>query len=187
LTTSNINVLFLFLSAAPNMKDRHTAGLAERAEMGLSLARDLHACALAAEPEAKAELALAFQRVSRSVRQTYALEQRLERERRLADKDIAAQAERERMTGVLKKRRQVRAAVEPLIWTEYEGDEAEDLSEALEALVSDQALDEDAFLDAPLEACVEAIRTGLGLPAANDDPPDGDAPRTEVVIRRGSG
>jgi hypothetical protein len=184
LTSPDFYVLFLFMPSPADMKERHTAGLAELAEMGLSLARDLHASALAAEPEAKAELALAFQRVSRSVRQTYALEQRLERERRLMDKDVAAQGARERVEGVYRKSRQVRAAVSPLIWTEYEGDEAENLDEALYALVSDLAQDEDAFLDAPLEACVETIRANLGLPAANDDPPDGDEPRTQIIVRR---
>jgi len=49
--------------------------LAELSELGLALARDLQACALAAdEASDKADLSLAFQRTSRSVRQTLALE-----------------------------------------------------------------------------------------------------------------
>ena len=171
------------MTNAAEMKERHEAGLAELADMGLSLARDLHARALAADDAAACDLSLAFQRVSRSVRQTYALELRLERERRLADRDLAAEAARERLICVQKKRRQLRCAVSALIWTEYEGDEAQALDEALETLVLDQAQDEDAFLETPLSACIDAIRADLGLPAN-----DAAAPRpTEILIRRSSG
>jgi hypothetical protein len=55
----------------------------------------------------------------------------------------------------------------------------------VEALVMGQCEDEDAFLDSLQEACVQRIRADLGLPAANDDPPDGSP--TEVVVRRRSG
>ena len=162
------------------MKERHSAGLAELADLGLSLARDLHARALAADDDAAGDLALAFQRVSRSVRQTYALESRLERERRLAERDIEQDATRKHVARVQQRRAKVRAALAPLIWSEYEGDEAEGLDDALDALLV-QAFDDEDLLEAPLDACIARIREDLGL-AANDVAED--APRTAIHIHR---
>jgi hypothetical protein len=184
LTNDDLDVLVLFMHGAADMRERHSAGLAELADMGLSLARDLHACALAAEPEAKGDLALAFQRVSRCVRQTYALESRLERERRLAERDIEQDAARKRLIRAQQRRKTVRAALSPLIWTEYEGDEAEAFDDALDDLL-DQAFDDDAFLEDPLDACIARIREGLGLPA--NDSGDDEPPMTEAHIHRSSG
>jgi hypothetical protein len=167
--------------------------LAELAEMGLSLARDLHARALAAtDDKAAADLTLAFHRVSRSVRQTYALEARLERERRLALREAANEAARERLDRIQKKRSVVSRAVAPLVWTEAEGEEAEDLLDEIGSLVY-VISEEDDFLDAPVEACVERIAKDLGLAAraANDrtgEPPpeaSGEEP-LDVVIWRSS-
>jgi ABC-type enterochelin transport system substrate-binding protein len=63
-------------------RERQDAVLAELSELGPTLARELHARALAAEtPQDAEKLALAFQRVSRGVRQTFALELKFERDR----------------------------------------------------------------------------------------------------------
>src|SRR5688500_13108755 len=63
------------------MTERHRQALTELAELGLSLARKIHAQAETVEDvEQAAELSLAFHRVSRSVRQTVALEAKLERD-----------------------------------------------------------------------------------------------------------
>lgn len=117
------------------------------------------------------------------MRQTYALEQRLDRDRRLAERETAAQAASERLTQVQRKRRLVRNAVASLIWTEYEGEEADDLDDALGALVMDLSEDQDAFLETPLDACIEAIRADLGLPANDAEPPAPEPPE----IRESSG
>jgi len=70
------------MSSSADMKARHQAHLSELAELGMTLARDLHARAVAAETPAEAEkLAVAFHRLSRSVRQSIALEAKLERDR----------------------------------------------------------------------------------------------------------
>ena len=60
------------------MREKQEALLGELADLGMSLARDLHARALAASDDAVAcDLALAFHRISRSLRQTLALQSRL--------------------------------------------------------------------------------------------------------------
>src|SRR4051812_20579731 len=94
-----------------DMADRHSRGLAEIAELGLALARDVQARALAAPDDRVAELTLAFQRVTRSVRQTYALEARLERELRAAERQSAIDAKAETLARVQRKRAQVRKAL----------------------------------------------------------------------------
>ncbi|MBS0332566.1 MAG: hypothetical protein JSS35_07350, partial [Proteobacteria bacterium] len=130
--------------------------LAELSELGLSLARELHGRALAAETPAEADrLALAFQRVSRGVRQTFALELKIDRDRRACDRDRKAE-DREEAVRLAQQAAEAReaearaAAPEPLapevarrrasiearktrvtqvmarlIWTEAEGDESE--------------------------------------------------------------
>ena len=166
------------------MKDRREAILAELADLSLTLARDLHARALAASDEATAcDLGLAFHRISRSLRQTLALEARLEREARAAEREDRHHQAQETLKRVQAKRREVRNAVSCLIWTEHEPDEAEQLFETLEALISDDSEDQQAFLETPLETCIARIREALGLPA-NDAEAEGEAPDD---LRRSSG
>lgn len=157
--------------------------LAELAALGLALARDLQARALAAKDDAGAcDLALAFHRVSRSLRQTLALQSRLERDRAVALREAANDQARTTLERVQRRRRQVRAALTPLIWTEAEGEEAEALLGDLEALLMEASEDED-FIALPVEACIARIREGLDLPAP--DTADNDA-APEVVIWRSS-
>ncbi len=152
----------MFMPSAEIRTQQETI-LAELADLSLTLARDLHARALAADDDAKAcDLSLAFHRLARSTRQTLALQSRLDRETR---QDVA----RETLRRVQSKRSQIRSAVSPLIWTEYEGDEAEALFEDLEALIADECADEAEFLAAPLETCIARVREALGLPANDAD------------------
>jgi hypothetical protein len=154
--------------------------LAELTAMGLDLARDLHAEALAAQGQAKADLTLAFHRISRSIRQSLALKARLERDQRQAAREAANDAARQTLDRVQKKRSQIRRAISHDVWSEYEGDEAEALLDDLDAWVYEASEDE-AFLDAPVELLIARIRENLGL-AANAGEPDGEDP--EVVIRQ---
>ena len=65
------------------MQARHGEILAEVADLCLTLGRRLHERAMAAQTDEAAQAAaLAFHRVTRSLRQTLALEARLEREDR---------------------------------------------------------------------------------------------------------
>jgi len=146
---------------------RHARGLAELSELGLSLARDLHACALAAEePLAKAEVALAFHRVSRSVRQSMALEARLMRDLRRQEGEAGAEAVKVEKARLGARKAQVRAAVERLIWNEAETEDAGlQLIDELDERLDEAALYE-TFADGPVEAIVARLRADLGLAAA---------------------
>lgn len=157
-------------------RERQDAVLAELSELGLTLARDLHARALAAEtPQDTDRLSLAFQRVSRGVRQTFALELKIERDRRLvqredAQADRAAEqaaqpsfTERWNTPGEQRKTR-VRQALTRLIWNEAEGDEdeIEILDADLESRLYEASLRDD-FLDVPIEALIRQIKSDMAL------------------------
>ena len=170
-------------------RERQDEVLAELSELGLTLARELHARALAAEtPQDADKLALAFQRVSRGVRQTFALELKVERERRAADRDAAveeleaatrlareAEAEArapkpvdpaiaEARARVRERKDRVRGALNRLIWTEAEGDEEERdvLVEDLGYRLDEAARRED-FLDIPLDTLIRQLKLDMGL------------------------
>jgi hypothetical protein len=149
------------------MAERHGRVLAELAELGLELARDLKARALAAPAREDAEgLALAFHRVSRSVRLTLALEGRLARERQEGAKGRRVEAAR----AVEARKTQVQAAVTRQVYAEREGDEAERLLDELDDRLHEEALYE-TFTEGSVEACIARIRADLGLPPtgpAND-------------------
>ena len=171
------------MSDASTRRERQDAVLAELSELGLTLARDLHARALAAETTQDAEnLALAFQRVSRGVRQTFALELKLERARNADDREAARQARLNavdpdyedeessdpevaaRQARYGDRFRRVRGALNRLMWDEAERDEEEFeiLSEDLENRLDEAARRED-FLDLPIDALVRQIKADMGL------------------------
>jgi hypothetical protein len=139
--------------------------------IGISLARDLHACALAEpDPKATAETALAFHRVSRSVRQSMALEAKLKRDLARQDQKARAEAVQAAETRVRTRKAQVRAAVERLIWTEAEGDEeAERLIDELGEHLDEAALHQ-GFADDPVEIHIARLRADLGLSSGAEAP-----------------
>jgi hypothetical protein len=180
------------MDGATARRERQDAVLAELSELGLTLARELHARAMAAEtPQESDKLALAFQRVSRGVRQTFALELKLQRARREAERevsmgeleeavrlakaaeadarsqpepsaeDLAARARRKRIAG---RKDRVKGALNRLIWNEAEGDEEEYeiLGDDLDYRLSEAARRSD-FLDLPLEALIRQIKSDMGL------------------------
>ena len=139
----------------------------ELAALGLGLCRNLQERALAAEDAAEAAmLANAFHRVSRSVRQTLALQAKLTRDakRDVIEDRIEARAETRR--AVDRRRKRVATTVERLIWTEREADEAEDLADQLETLLESAELEDD-FADQPLDQLVTHICEELGLERAS--------------------
>jgi hypothetical protein len=139
--------------------------LGELSELGLTLARDLHARALAAETVEDAQAAaLAFHRISRSVRQSLALEARLERDREAVARDAAQAVHDERLARVAARHRQVQGAMDRLIWTEAEGDDdgVEILTEELSMRLDEAALAPD-FLEIPLETLVARLSADMGL------------------------
>jgi hypothetical protein len=160
------------MASTAEMAERHGRVLVELAELGLSLARGLQARAEAARTGEDAErLALAFHRVSRSVRLTLALEARLVREQGQAWREERARAVRLVET----RKAQVRAAVTRLVLRETEGEDAEALLDGLEERLDEDAL-YDEFTDDPVEACIARIRAGLGLAAVDPANDAGTAP-----------
>jgi hypothetical protein len=186
-------VPYLFMCDASARRERQDAVLAELSELGLSLARELHARALAAETPVEAEkLALAFQRVSRGVRQTLALELKLDRDRRALDREVkleelegairlaeeaAAEARAEARKPdpvdpaiaqhrnlIAARKDRVKGALTRLIWHEAEGDEheIEILDEDLDYRLREAARRED-FLDIPFETLVRQIKADMDL------------------------
>ena len=185
LTRSGSCVLVLFVNDAAEMGERHGRILARLSELGLSLAESVHGQALAAEdPKATAELGLAFHRISRTVRQSIALEARLVHDARRAERQALEDTERARnaqprdSVRILQRKQAVQAAVERVIWDEREGQEAEDLLDRLEEWIEVAALSNDFGLE-PLDAHVARLCADLGLKAGDvagddDDAEDGD-------------
>ena len=165
------------------MNDRHAATLAELAEIGMVIARELRAEVETAEtPEAKARAVAAFPRVARAVRQTLALEARFRRD---AARDAVEGEERtnREIAGHIRRRKvQVRTWMQRAICEETPDDieTAElrlyDLYERLD----DEVLDED-FALAPFQQVITHLHHELGLSpptfgGAEDDDPDDDDP-----------
>lgn len=159
------------MSGAPKeMVERQGRMLAELSELGMALTRRTHERAMAAEDPDKAErLALAFHRLSRSVRQTLALEARLEREARRDAVEAERRGAETRREALKARRSYVGGVGSRLIWTEAERDEVSELLVDLKRWIDEEAFFEDAFLTAPVEALIERLREDLGLVEAELD------------------
>ena len=166
------------MSDTAEMTERRGRILAELSERGLTLARALHERALAAETTAEAcELGLAFHRISRSLRQTLALEARLERDQRRQDHEDRAETARQDQARVYRRRTQVRLAVERVIWNEAEGEEAERLFDDLDDVLEEEVL-ADGFADSPLDAHIARLCAEFGLAAPGSDDEEGEGDNT---------
>jgi len=149
------------MSMTEQMVERQGRVLGELAELGLAFARDLKARVEDVTSVADAEkLALAFHRVTRTVRLTLALESKLARERH----EIRRLDRAEAGLATYTRKGQVRAVVSRDIWNETEGEAAEALIEALDERLKEETLFA-KFLDGPVEAAIARIRADLGLPA----------------------
>jgi hypothetical protein len=153
------------------MAERHARVLAELSELGLGLARAAASDAASAEtPEDRGRAALVFHRVSRSIRQSLALEAKLAREAQSearVEAVRAANAERDR---VRHREGQIRDGVEALIWREIEGMDAEEeeaFDEDIEAATGAEASSDTFFTD-NLADQVGRVLTRLGFRASDD-------------------
>ena len=145
--------------------------LEELSDRCLAATRILEQRLQAAETaEDAACLGAALHRMARGLRQSLALEARLEADARRAEREDLAEVERQQKAGVSRRQAQVRAAVERLIWTEAEGREAEQLISDLEERLDEEAL-YDAFTADPVETHIQRLCADLGLP---DPIPQGD-------------
>ena len=163
---------------------RHLRLLAELAEIGMELARDVRRQALepdagrmdaaagsaggrGARAEARADLGLVFARIARAVRQTVALEARLASDaKEQAQRGIAAEASRaamQRARGRQQKAR-VRRVVEEAIASEATGHEAENMRFDLDERLEDPDIEAELGWR-PIGVIVAAICADLGIAA----------------------
>ncbi|MBS0360207.1 MAG: hypothetical protein JSR98_02405 [Proteobacteria bacterium] len=176
------------MSGAAAKRERAEQILGELSELGLMLARDLATAARAAEqPEEKVALIEAFQKTSRAVRLTLALDFKLqrdaERDARAAAKAAAAEAAdaQSRESRIMQaaqaamveitqpspqenQKRRVRAVLNRLIWNEAEGDEEEYdvLLEDLDARLY-EAEDAPGFAGLPIEVLARKLAADMRL------------------------
>jgi len=159
--------------------------LGELAELGLMLARDLAVEARAAEDaEEKVALAGSFQKVSRAVRLTLALDVKLARDAERAEREAqmaarageaaAAQAEAradrearkaaEEASPTARQKARVRGVLNRLIWRECEGDaeEYDILTDDLDARL-DEAARAEGFADLPIELLAQRLKSDMQL------------------------
>jgi len=181
------------MSDSDGIADQQDRALARLLELGLAAAEKVQARLMASEGDALlGELSLALNRTSRNVRQTIALQMRAARERKRQDRDATAVATKADEARVNRRRAQVKAAVERVIWTEAEDDEAERLLDDLDDRISEEALYDD-FAAEPVEVHVARLCAELGVtppsapPAARSATPAGAEGDVEGDRWRSSG
>ena len=186
------------MSRQPEKQARAEAMLGEIAELGLIVAKELTARLRGSEDvDETVALAGAFQKVSRVVRLTLALEFKLERDAardaREAERDRAEADEyREAMTpsapGPLEARKtRVSNLINRLLWNECEGDsdEYEVLFDDLSARLDEAALSAD-FETLPIEVLAGRVIADMGLSGeltlslAETPSGDAEAPQPEL-------
>ncbi len=168
--------------------DPAEALLAELAGLDMSLARHVHACAISTEdPDEVANLSRAYQRISRSLRQSLALHARLKADRERREREVPPPPPKplpptpaREHARIVERRDAVRRAAQRVIWSEYEYEETEDeerddvgylldlLDERLRTQVRDNTFglkaDDDAWVVEPLDEHVVRLCASLGLP-----------------------
>ncbi|MDB5476941.1 MAG: hypothetical protein JWP49_2452 [Phenylobacterium sp.] len=154
-------------------------GLKQLFQAGLELSLQVQAGAMAAEPAEQARLSLTFHRLSRGVRQTAALRMKLAREAERAQRETAEDLVQLGERRLAKRKAQVKAAVECLIWTEAESPEAyETFNLNLEELLAIETQDAEAFEGEPVGAQIKRLCDVIGIsnpahPRAGGDPSEG--------------
>ncbi len=151
--------------------------LQELAEIGMDLARAVHRQALAeapaieagegavAHPPAGGDLGLVFSRIARAVRQTLALEARLEQERSARDRAAGQGPGRQGVEAkwrARRRRQEVSSFVEQLIEAESDRDDVEHLLADLAERLDDDE-DAGALADRPIGELIAGICRDLGL------------------------
>jgi hypothetical protein len=134
---------------------------------------------MAAEPAEQARLSLTFHRLSRGVRQTAALRMRLAREAERSGREIVDEIISLDKRRLEKRKAQVKAAVECLIWTEAESPEAlETFNGDLEELLEIEPQDAETFLGEPLDDQIARLcqRVGVSPPPSAVIPRSGGTP-----------
>jgi hypothetical protein len=155
---------FCSMNSAEDIANELEEGLARLFQRGLDLALRIQDDAMAAESaEERARLGGAFHRISRGVRQTAALRIRLANHVRRAGREDQAEVARLDRRHAERRKAQVKATVERLIWTEAESeDAAESLVDGLESLLEEDDL-YGRLADGEVEAHIARLSEELGL------------------------
>jgi hypothetical protein len=170
LTCGEIDVLDLFMAEMVAQTDvaltdpsedraqRRFRVLQELAEIGMELARDVQRRAREQAGDGAADLGLVFSRIARTVRQTVALEAKLDQDCQVRrDKADAERAVETRLRGIRRKTK-VMEIVERVIETESDAERLlDDLGERLEDA------DDSDFADRPMGELVACICRDLGV------------------------
>jgi hypothetical protein len=168
----------LFVTRQPEKQARAEAMLGELAELGLMVAREL-AVQIRESEDAEQTVALAgaFQKVSRVVRLTLALEFKLEREAARDAQDQAREAQnaeteaaaarasqRPAPNRIEARKTRVSGLLNRLLWNESEGDadDYEVLSDDLSVRLDEAARSAD-FESLPIEVLARRIASDMGL------------------------
>ena len=142
--------------------------LARLAVRDVSAAERVHDKLMAAEAPAEvAELARAYQRLGRCVRQTLALKGQLRRERERAAADPPAPPAKPGGVALARRIRELRTAVMRVVWNEVERGDVETADwheEALAETIAEECL-KDSFCAEPLDDHVARICLAMGLSA----------------------
>lgn len=158
------------MSEAKDIADRSQQMLARLAELTLDAAENLHGRLIEAEAPAEAQgLGLAFERVSRSLRQTLLLEAKLEKDVLAAQREVEALQARAAEALYPVRRARVRSAVIDAIAEASERpEEAEELADTLEANL-DAYLRDPEFAAMAFADLVDRLCRDLGLYDDQDD------------------
>jgi hypothetical protein len=177
LTSACSDVLFLFVPRQPEKQARAEAMLGEIAELALMVTRELAVRLRESEDvEETVALATAFQKTSRVVRLTLALDFKLDRdavrearEAKVAEAEMAATPPAPARAPKLKPpgADPVLDKIDALFWAESEGDEEdfERLHEELEERLYVATSNPD-FKDTPIEAVIEQVIADMGVSGA---------------------
>ena len=151
------------MSLTPDRAEAHARDLARFQAIAMHAAEKAHeAIEATQDPAELATLIGALSKAGRVLRMSIALEARLGRDQAREAREAQAHEQAARQRAVETRKAQVRHAVDPLIWTEHEYDDAEFASALFEERLDHEAL-YPSFADEPVAAQVERIRGILGL------------------------
>ena len=159
------------MSDVETSAERRARMLQALAEGALSLAMNLQARAMATDDdELAAELAGAFHKVSRSVRQSLALEAQFERNAVQAQREDAAIQRKENLARTFARSKKLRSALQELTWRETEKldeEDAEAFDDLLYEIVERETLADD-FLAEDFNDQVVRLLSALGYEVTPD-------------------
>jgi hypothetical protein len=168
LTTDDLDVLVLFMATPPEIADEDIRLLDELSALGMAMSRDLQGrCLAVGDAGEAADLALGFQRSSRSVRQTIALKAKLLRDRVRFGRQDQTHAVREAEGRMLIRKAQVRLNVERAVWNEADGPEAERLLDELDDILEAETFSDD-FVQGLVGTHIARICEELGVTPLTD-------------------